>query len=220
MASAQERHLGHVITPTFSLDDDASHQTDTISQAASKHILELSRQMMLFYSKDPSGPKDISHLLAPEYSILLDCTQTDYDMQRYLDYCQDLSNLCPDLDIYVINATAQIVNYSRGVVYIPFMMNGLPGNISKKLTHVLKWRKKDGNWTCYGHLGFQGMNLPARVSERDDAEQTGKRRCWLDFPTTTFEESKVSFLSGLEVPPERGPMSRSEIDEILMKRFS
>lgn len=215
-------------TADFSHDEVSIDQNDSVAQKAHNIILELSHQIMLFYSDAPDAPKDISHLLAPEYSVLLDCTQTDYDMQGYWDYCRYLEKASPNLEIYVINATAQIVNYSRGVVYIPFMMNGMPGNISRKVTHVLKWRKRDGVWTCYGHLGFQGMNLPARVSERDDVLEEGgqrsgdgdKKKGWWNFPTTKFENSKISFLSTMEIPPERPAMSRSEIDDLLMRRFT
>lgn len=212
----------------FHHDEDPTGETDTIAQKAHNRILELSHQIMLFYSDAPTAPKDISHLLAPEYSVLLDCTATDYDSQGYKDYCRHLESISPDLDIYVINATAQIVNYSCGVVYIPFMMNGMPGNISRKVTHVLKWRKRDGEWTCYGHMGFQGMNLPARVSVRDDAVEEGgessrdgdKKTAWWNFPTTKFENDKMSFLSTMEIPPERPAMSQSEVDDLLMKRFT
>ncbi|KAF2163813.1 hypothetical protein M409DRAFT_25994 [Zasmidium cellare ATCC 36951] len=201
------------------------HHGDTIAQKAHKLILDLSHQIMLFYSDDPLALKDISHLLAPDYSVLLDCTQTDYDMQSYREYCRYLERISPKLDIHVINATAQIVNYSCGVVYIPFMMNGLPGNLSRKVTHVLKWRKRDGQWMCYGHLGFQGMNLPAGVSEQDEEKEIEKgieerKKDWWHFPQTSFEDSKKFFLSTMEIPPERPPMSKAEIDDILMKRFT
>lgn len=115
----------------FNDDEGPISQTDTIAQKAHNLILELSHQIMLFYSDAPTAPKDISHLLAPEYSVLLDCTSTDYDMQGYKSYCRHLEEISLNLDIWVINATAQIVNYSCGVVYIPFMMNGMPGNISR-----------------------------------------------------------------------------------------
>ncbi|KAK4503471.1 hypothetical protein PRZ48_004386 [Zasmidium cellare] len=229
MATAYESPVSQSSPPKATSDYEEGsqiHHVDTIAQKAHNLILELSHKIMLYYSEDPSAPKDISHLLAPDYSVLLDCTQTDYDMQGYRNYCRHLEGIAPNLDIQVINATAQIVNYSCGVVYIPFMMYGLPGNLSRKVTHVLKWRKRDGVWMCYGHLGFQGMNLPNTMSERDDVEGASDRpleerkRDWWNFPQTRFEEGKVSFLSTIEVPPERPPMSKAEIDDILMKRFT